>query len=137
MSVNTPVSARQINDSARIDGRRFARRRYRLVLSYDALAAVEHGAQIIRGRKSALVMRAQLGLFQCLARVVGEGISARLSGVGGQLRAGQAQWVIRVWHVDGIGDQREFGLRIELPDRLGVHILALSGAVIAVTIGVE
>src|ERR1700690_1011945 len=120
MSVDTPVGARQVNDAARIDWHCFAPSRYGLVLSRSALTAVKHGTQIIGSRKSALVMRAELGLLQCLAGIVGGGIGAWLSRVGGQLRAGQAQRVIRVWHVDGIGDQREFGLRIGLPDRLGI-----------------
>src|SRR3546814_8809650 len=89
------VIAGEFDHPARMAGRELRDDRDRLILHGVALPVIHHGAQAIAAAHVALVHHAALRLPYGLARVEVRSLLRRTAWVGIELRAGQAQRVLR------------------------------------------
>ena len=135
--VGAAVVARQHDHAAGLQGAGLRGQRDRLELHGVAVARIRQHAQHIGAVDLAFVDRADLRLIDRLARVEGRGRGVGTARVGLELRARQAQRVLRLRQVHAVGHERELARLVGLERELEVADLALHGAVVAPAVARE
>jgi len=102
-----------------------------------ALASVHAGREFAGGVQPVVQRQAQLALGHVLARLVQGGIGHRLTWVGFELRARQAQRIARDRLVEHVGNQGHAGLPAGVPAQFGIGVLAPGRAIDAPAVGGE
>jgi hypothetical protein len=135
--IGAGVVAAEHDHAARMQRARLRRERDRLELLGVAMPAVEEGADRLRVVEASFVDDADLRLVDGLARVEGECRRIDAARVGFELRARQAERVLRFRQRDAVDDQRQLARFIRVPGELGIAEAAVGLAVVAVAVGRE
>ena len=135
--VGAAVVARERDHAAGVERACLRRDRDRLELSGVAVAGVDQCAQRVRGIDFLVVDEADLRLVDVLPRVELQRRRIDAARVGIELRARQAERVLRARQVQAVRDDGERAAQVVRDRELGVADGALGRAVVAVAVGAE